>query len=216
MPPESDPLRRALHEVVQSYRAAPHRWRTWGIGLFVALGIAGFLGNELRRIERDGARFFTNATYLLAEGRTAEADRMLQQILRQFRLSSWVRSGRAHYFAGVAAFSLQRYPEAAERFDSARKAWGGGDLKDDAALGYAAALEAQGRTAEAAAAYREGLDRHADSIRRNEMRLGLARCLEAEGNRDEAAGIYRDVAADTSTFLREVARTRLRRLEGAG
>lgn len=219
MPPRrepEDPLRGAFDRAREAYSAAPHRFRTWAIGAVVAVGIVAFMGYEYVRIEGEAARLFSNAVYLLSDGQYPAAEQNLGHLLRQYRLSSIVRSREANFFAGTAAFALKRYPAAAEHFRIYLDAWGKGPLDADAAFGFASALEAQGKAAEAEKAYREALEAFADSARASDIRMGLARTLEAAGRREEAVALYREVETDTAAFLAGVARTRLRTLSEGG
>ena len=83
---------------------------------------------------------------------------------------------RALLLAAGSLFTEGKYPEAKTQFERFTRDYPDSPFMGEALLGIAACLDAQGKTAEALAAYKDLIDRHPGDERRaaGQVRLGAA------------------------------------------
>jgi tetratricopeptide (TPR) repeat protein len=129
------------------------------------------------------------------------------------RYPSTDAAGRAILLAGGKLFAEGKYPEARAQFERYLRDYRDGSFNTQALLGVATCLDAQNKTNEAIAAYRDIADHHATSNAALQARYALGRLYEEQGKFDLARDCYDEVnRADANGSIGSEAGMRLEEL----
>jgi predicted negative regulator of RcsB-dependent stress response len=117
---------------------------------------------------------------------------------------------RASLMAASAYFTDGKYPEAKAQFERFTREHGDSPFVGEALLGIAACLDAQGNALEAAAAYKNLIDRHPAESYIPQAKFALARLYEVQNKPELARNLYEEVEnADHYGYLGSEAGMRL-------
>jgi predicted negative regulator of RcsB-dependent stress response len=103
-------------------------------------------------------------------------------------------AARALLIAGGIYFDSNKFTDAQTQFEKFLKEYPESPLSSEAMLGVAASLEAQGKKDEAAAKYKELIDRRSGDSVMPQAKSALARIYEAQNKPELALPLYRDLA----------------------
>ena len=101
---------------------------------------------------------------------------------------------RARILAGGALFEAGSYKDAQEQFDKFLQENPGSSLANEALLGVAASLEADGKSADAIARYEDLIKHHVMDTTGPQARSALARLYVAANRPDDALPLYEELA----------------------
>jgi TolA-binding protein len=101
---------------------------------------------------------------------------------------------RALLTAGGILFDVARFKDAQDTFDRFVREYPDSTLVNQAVLGVAASLEAQGKLAEATSRYEDFIRRHGTDVHAPEAKSALARLYVAQNKPDKAFQLYTELA----------------------
>ena len=100
---------------------------------------------------------------------------------------------RALLLAAGSLFVDGKYPEAKTQFERFKRDYSDSPFMGEALLGIAACLDAQGKTREAMAAYKDLIDRHSGDSNVPQAKFALGRLYEAQNEPEQARNLFEEV-----------------------
>lgn len=170
-------------------------------GIILAVGIALLLRHDAKQKETQAA---TNLSQVVLAYSTGQLDRAVEAATAlQSTNAGSAAAVASKYLGGAALLRLGRYPEAEQSLRGYLESSGKMPLYENAAHGaLAAAMEAQGRYAEAATEYQQ-LASKLTGTAASQAELSAARALRAAGSMDQSKAILEKLAAEQTSVARE-------------
>ena len=165
----------------------------WGAGAVVAVGlVVGFVLYSRSETQLAASEALSNVSVQQA-GSAARAN-IAEAYLKVAASYPNSHAGeRALLFAGSSLFVEGKYAEAKTQFERFTREHTGSPFRGEALLGIAACLNAQGKTSEAAAAYKDLIDRRLSEHVLPQARFALACLYEAQNKPELARNLFEEV-----------------------
>jgi len=187
----------------------------WGAVALLAGGlIIGYLVWRQGELEIEAAQALTNvsAPYNAGVANRSDVAEAYVKVANTYPKSKV--AARAILLAGGEYFSQNKFDQAKSMFEKFRREHGDNPLIPQAQLGIAACLEAQGKTAEAIAAYKDLIERKLNDITVPQAKFALANLYEADNKPELAFNLFEEIVrADPYSSLGSVAGMRAERLK---
>jgi tetratricopeptide (TPR) repeat protein len=165
----------------------------WGAGVVLAVGLVVAFVLYRRNENQVAASEALSSVPAQQRGSAAQGD-LAEAYLKVAAAYPNTRAGsRALLFAGTSLFVGGKYAEARTQFERFNREYTSSPFRGEALLGIAACLNAEGKTNEAVAAYKDVIDRRLSEYALPEARFALGCLYEAQHKPELARNMFEDV-----------------------
>jgi TolA-binding protein len=190
---ESEATHLPLWQQAWAWFEANKKQTLWGTGGLVVVGlIVAFV--LYRQDEADVAAGEALSNVALPQMTGASRGETAEAYLKVAAAHPGSRAGaRALLLAAGGLFVEGKYDEAKAQFERFNREYSDSAFRGEALLGIAACLDAQGKTNEATAAYKDLVDRRPTDYVLPQARFALARLYEAQNKPELARNLFEEV-----------------------
>jgi TolA-binding protein len=189
---ESDAVQIPISHKAWAWFEANKKQTLWGAGVLLVVGtiIAFFLYRQ-NEAEITASEALSNVSMPQASGaRTDTVEGYLKVAATHPRSKA---GARALLLAAGGLFVDGKYDEARTQFERFRREYSDSLFMGEALLGMAACLDAQGKTRDAMAAYKDLIDHRPGDSNVPQARFALARLHQAQNEPEQARNLFEEV-----------------------
>ena len=212
---ESDAAPLPLWQKVWAWFESNKKQALWGAGIVVVIGvIVSFVLYRQNETQVAASEALSNVSVpqLTGAGSRTDAVEAYLKVAASYPGSS--AGARALLLAAGSLFVEGKYAEAKTQFERFTREYSDSPFRGEALLGIATCLDAQGKTVEAIAAYKDLIDHHPGESVLPQARFALGRLYEAQHDPDQARNQFEEVEhADPYGSLGSEAGMRLEELK---
>jgi tetratricopeptide (TPR) repeat protein len=212
---ESDAGQIPLSHKTWAWFEANKKQTLWGAGAILVLGvIVAFFLYRQNEAEVAASEALSNVSVPQLTGAGSRGD-MAEAYLKVAAAHPNSRAAaRALLLAAGSFFAESKYAEAQTQFERFKREHSDSPFMGEALLGIAACLDAQGKTREAIAAYKDLIDHRPGDVVLPQAKFALARLHEAQSEPEQARNLFEEVErTDPYGSLGDEARMRLEELK---
>jgi TolA-binding protein len=189
---ESDAVQIPISHKALAWFEANKRQTLWGAGVLLVVGtIIAFFIYRQNEAEIVASEALSSVAMPQASGARADTVEGYLKVVASHPRSK--AGARASLLAAGGLFVDGKYDEAKTQFERFRREYSDSPFMGEALLGIAACLDAQGKTRDAMAAYKDLIDHRPGDSNVPQAKFALARLHQAQNEPEQARNLFEDV-----------------------
>lgn len=191
---ESDAVQIPISHKALAWFEANKRQTLWGAAVILVVGvIVAFFIYRQNEAEIAASEALSNVSMSQASSAGARTDTVEGYLKVAATHPGSKAAARALLLAAGGLFVDGKYDEAKNQFERFRREYSDSQFMGEALLGIGACLDAQGKTRDAMAAYKDLIDHRPGDSNVPQAKFALARLHEAQNEPEQARNLFEDV-----------------------